>query len=190
MDGIYDNAEAVIALSKPLEKSVEYGGIYTIPAIAAYDVLSPGGIVKLQIKTPSGDKLVDEYSLVNGYSFTANEYGVYRLIFTSEDVNGISRSIPVNVSVEYPEPPKGTINGTVNKTYKVGDTLQIPTCTITENPDAGNISLFVLMRTPDGMLYEVSGTYTFIKAGNYQLVYRLTDEYENVMRIVYNITVE
>ena len=189
-DEIYDNAEAVIAITKPFEKSVAYGETYVVPALVAYDVLSPGGKVTLEVKKPSGDRLVSGCVLTNGYSFVAQDYGVYRLIFTMEDVNGLTRSITVNMKVEYTQLPQGTVNGTINTTYKVGDTLQIPSCTITENPDAGKIELVVLMRAADGSLYIVTDSFTFMQAGQYQLVYRLTDAYDNVTRIVYNITVQ
>jgi hypothetical protein len=92
--------------------------------------------------------------------------------------------------VEYDKPPILTVNGTISETYKVGDTLSIPTYTLTDSGVDVDVEVNVYLKDPDGQLREITNEYTFEKAGKYQVIYRAVDEYYNVTRIVYDVTVQ
>ena len=188
-NSVSDTNEPILAMKQVFQKYAYIGDRYKIPALDAFDVLSPGGKVSLSVKAPNG-YLVQNHDLMKAYEFDVSQYGTYKLILTVSDSNGNSSSETVNVKVEYDQPPVITINGEVGKTYKVGDKLTIPTYTVEKNSVAGRIDVLIMVRTSEGALYEVSNEYEFKKAGKYQLVYRATDEYYNVTRVVYDITVE
>ncbi len=190
-EGLVDNVEPVIALTNTLNKSAKYGEEYTVPATMAYDVLSSVSSVRLEIRKPSGGtKVVQNYLLTKDFTFTIEEFGIYRIILTPYDAIGNNYSTTINLKVDYNQPPEIVVNGNINEKYRVGDTIEIPTYTVTQNSDAGTIDVIVMIRDADGALHEVNGSFLLTKAGNYELVYRATDKYYNVTRVVYTFVVE
>ena len=189
-DGMSDSTAPILALQKNFSRYSYIGSTYEIPAMEAYDVLSLGATVMLRIMAPDKTFVVTNYSLAEGYSLNTTQYGSYRVELIATDANGTSGTLSFSVKVDYDQLPQMTVNGTVNETYKVGDTLQLPSYTVVENAAAGEIKVYVMMRNSKGYYEFVSGEYVFESAGEYQLVYRAVDEYYNVTRIVYNITVE
>lgn len=189
-DGLNDNTEAVIALTKSFDKYALYGEEYTIPAIMAYDVLSACSKVCLEIKKPSGGRVVRDYLLTKDFTFTIDEYGIYRIILTSIDAKGNNLSTTINLKVEYDKLPEIIVNGNINEKYSVGDILQVPGYTVTQNVSAGDIEVIVMVKDACGALHEVTDSFKLTTAGTYQLIYRATDEYYNVTRVVYTFVVE
>lgn len=181
------------------------GGQYTLgetlklPKIIANDVLSGNVDAYVTVTMPSGtvakdslSRLMDEF-LYDGSEIEVllSEYGDYKIVVKATDVSGNVSTSNLRVSVVDKEKPQMTVNGNVVETAKVGDKINLPKATATDNYAEPTISVYVICAGGNTYLFE-NGENSFIanQAGVYTVVYTASDDMGNFVSAYYKITVE
>lgn len=169
------------------EERVPSGTTVTIGSAIAYDVLSPIGEIRVEVKR--GDEtIVAEKPLAAGETFTANECGRYRITYRVSDKNGNAASDYVEFSVYDPIKPELTFNGKIADKVKVGATIKLPKYTISDDRK-DEVSVHVYIIAPDGTSATVTnGKYTVKAKGTYTIVYLAKDPNDNF--VIYRFIVK
>ncbi len=140
----------------------------------ACDVLDTYADIKISVKKPDGTYATAEdgtllKSAPNGeYSLVLNEFGSYNVQYNAFDSNGNSGTFTRNISVYDFIPPELYIEDEIDKTADVGDKIDLPSATVSDNRTATkDITIEVIVYNPNGswkmyasgMKYEAKGTY-------------------------------
>lgn len=186
--------------------SYAIGDIYTIGRAVAADVLSPRVDFTLTVRDPQGNVVRD----VNGvllenadpgteYSFEITQLGQYQVSYTAAENEAFTprpntARLGFVVNVEDSVPPEITFGGSLAGTAKVGDTIVLPSYTVTDNMTAAEeiaVSVFVL--NPNGVLIPMSGnSFTPSYAGVYEfrIVAMDSDGNSTMVRLAVTVTAE
>lgn len=185
-----------------------YGGFYSkgenytvCPAVSA-DVLAPVVDFSLTVTDPDGNCVytTDGIALdgVNPNAFyviALNKYGVYTVTYSSVE-NNAPKTNPTQfvyeINVVDDEAPVCTITGEAPTKAKKGDSVVLPTYTVTDNLTAAEkITAYAIVVNPNGRrIYVTGGSFKADFAGEYQVKYYFTDEAGNTAEYSFKITVE
>lgn len=177
----YIKADGVYEGRVPVGTEIKFG------SVAAYDVLSSLGEVKVSVKR--GEETVfAEKTLVTGEKFTADKCGKYRITFKVSDKNGNSATDYAEFSVYDPVKPELTFDKQPESKVKVGTALKLPNYTVVDN-QKDEVVVRVYVITPDGKRISVKeNEYTFAERGVYTVIYMATDPNDNF--VIYRFVVE
>jgi hypothetical protein len=196
MNAEKDNIPPVITVNGIVDTS--YGVNTTVKTFMGYatDVLAENVNVTMTIYDPNYEVVVD----VNGlpleyvdaskeYEIVLSMYGVYIVEYMAEDANGgINMETIVYIVEDYLAPTVKV--DTANLTCKLGDRVELPTATFTDNcTSAENMGAYIMYYNPNGqcfLVYDIivqntiRGVHTFDVVGEWKIIYYVFDEMYNV----------
>ena len=176
------------------EKVVEKGAEITVYSMVAGDVLSQVVYAAVSV-TFNGNPVVSKEgitlsnaSVANTYHFVASEMGKYTISYTAIDAVGRSVTIGFYITVQDMVAPviKG-VSG-IPTEANVGDVLEIPTTTATDDCDgAVKVTMYVIYPDLTARVLTESKHFTFIQAGTYIVRYMAIDASGNATSLDYKI---
>lgn len=206
--GSTDRILPQIVADEDTDNNYDIGETATIYAVKAFDVLSPVTSVKVTVTAPNGTRVLDNVEGSEEYTISLDNYGVYTVKYTATDSYGKKANYSKTIFVKETEVPELTVNSDkIKTTYKVGDTIEIPSYTVTD--DSGSYNLDVMLICPDNyivyLMNDDSGnvqsclvaenaklprgllvnenTFRLTKAGTYTLRYFAYDEFYNCVTV-------
>ncbi len=185
-----DNQGPVIVLAGG-SKDVFFlpGDTLAVGAAKAYDVLQGAAVVRVTVKTPDGE-IFFSGAADQLREYTLESYGVYQILYESNDFLGKRTETSIVAIVKDVMPPDIKIFGQYEQAFSVGKKIGIASAEAEDNVELE--SLRVLIRTPDLGVIEVRAgdEYVFSSRGRYEIIYRAEDKSRNVTRVVFSIMVE
>lgn len=172
----------------------------------ATDVLCENIDVKMSVLTST----YEPYTATDGtvlnmvdatkpYEIQLTEYGNYYIEYTAKDSNGVESIIQLVYSVVDKESPALKLDGG-DKSCKVGDTIELPVATFSDNvSEIYSVQAYVMYTDPSGRCFlidciaedgKLTATYTFNQVGKWKISYYVYDEAYNVSKaeITVNVT--
>ena len=180
------------------------GSTVTLPAATAGDTLDPNVKFSLKVTDPNRNVVtsVDGITL-NGadptkeYTIKVDVYGQYLVTYTAEDTfnqrtNTTTLTYAINVLDEVK--PEIKFAGEFKQTVKVGETMVIPSFTVSDNVTAAeDIRITKYVLTPSGVLVTIPADSNSVKAtqsGKYEFRIIATDGAGNATMVKATVTVE
>ena len=205
INGHYFSEETRDWIAPTVEFIGDVGGEFTLwdeavlPKIIANDVLSGKVDAYVTLVAPSGNYVTTlDGKVLNNFRCDASElkvvfaeYGDYLLSVTAQDNMGNLAPVHFVYSVVDKIKPTMNVAGEVATTAKVGDLINLPKATATDNLSK-ELTVHVYVIAPNGYLSEIQGSDTGFKAtkaGVYMVVYSVSDEEGNFESKYYKITV-
>jgi hypothetical protein len=176
---------------KMVNSRTTFNSKFTVSAAIAYDLIQSGSsYAKVTVKDPQGNKIINE-RLTESTTITLNKYGTYSIQYEAIDSLGKKTISSFNVVVYDSEVPSIVVNGAIKQEYSVGETLKLPTSVVTDN-HSQNLTAKIYLKTPSANYIALNGgqDYRFEEKGSYLLVYSAQDNFGNLRRITYDITVK
>jgi hypothetical protein len=164
---------------------------FVVSSAMAYDFIQQGSsYARVTVKDPSQNTIINE-KLTSSTTITLNKYGTYTVQYRATDYLGKTTVKTFNVVVYDNESPTIIVNGTIKNEYSVGSKLTLPGCSVTDNCSQ-NLTAKIYIKTPSANYLTLDGKvpYEFKEKGSYLLVYSAQDEFGNLRRITYDITVK
>ena len=171
----------------PTLRYANFGENVLVSGASAWDVFGEVQSLNVRIVAPDRSK-VYEGEIGEDYFFNAGQYGIYTIVYTAADDSGRTANLRTSVSVTDSEAPKISGEYLFNAEYRVGDTVQLPGITATDNKDETPVTYYVVI-LPTGEWKIVKDSYTFTAAGNYVIRVVAADEAMNSAYFEYAVTV-
>ena len=161
----------------------QLGDVICIPAAKAFDVLQGNATVTVTVQSPTRT-IYNNVPISETLYVTADEYGYYRIIYTVKSGIRTDKLPATLIKVKDTVPPEISISGKVSETCKVGDTLTLPSASVSDNMSF-EMMLYVFVIEPNGRYVDVTEglTYTVSSAGKYRVVYYSVDEDYNMASV-------
>ena len=171
------------------------GDTVQLPSVRAYDILNSVKSITVSITSPGG-KSGDIYSAtVNGsqmdaIAVTPTSYGQYAVSYIIEDTVGNKTEVYKYFMIIDMQAPVINVQGNVPATVKVGDTISLPTATVSDNVQ-NDVEYCIAVQAPNGFTYLLnSNSYVFKDAGVYYVKYIAEDESCNIAVVEFVVTVK
>ncbi len=184
-----DRVEPMICMPTDLTKAM-YRSEITIPAAAAYDVLSDHADLKLTVKTPEGESakdtsgnLLEDVDGTKEYQIKISEYGQYRISYIASDGENDTRPLGYRISVLDTGAPEIELNGEIDDTVTVGDTVVLPEIQA-KDAAKSECTTWVNVTHPSGYITCETDTFVPAEEGSYELRFYASDEYGNIAKKV------
>ena len=168
------------------------GEVYTVAKAAAFDVIQSVSYVTVSLIDPDGNYLVKKNSTADiERQVTLEKYGYYRLEYTAYDYVGRKNTLNIRIVVKDTVPPEITVKGNYEHSYRTGQEITVLGADLRDDVTAtDDIGLIIYIRGPRGFTKAEAGAkYIFDQAGEYEIIYFATDDWNNVTRLTYEITV-
>lgn len=176
---------------KMVDSRMTINSEFTVSYATAWDFVQSGSsYARVTVKDPKGNQIINK-QLTENEKIILNQYGAYTIQYRATDSLGKSTVTSFNVVVYDNEVPTIIVNGTIKSEYAVGTTLTLPNATVSDNCSQ-NLVVDVYIKTPSAnyLLLGCGQTYKFEEKGAYLLVYSAQDDFGNLRRITYDITVK
>lgn len=196
-----DKIEPKIVLKGNYGGAYEYGKEITLPIAVAADVLNPN--ITFTMKVTCGKEVVKD---VNGkkledvdptkeYTIKASEYGKYNVVYTAyESFSEKDASLSYMIHVTDDVAPEMKFSGKPAKTAKAGDTISIPSYSVSDNvTEEKDIVVNKYVEDANGVLIPLLGDSNAIKAekaGKYKFIVMAFDKEGNVCNESWTVTVK
>ena len=177
-----------IQLNSFIPRTTEVNLPFTVPSAIAADVLSAE--VTLSVKITKGSKTIYEGAIDKDYTFTPTDYGNYKIAYTAK-AGGRSATSSYFISVKDRIKPTMTLSGSKPTTGKVGQAINLPTVTVSDNYSE-NMRVWIYITEPTGRmitLEEGATSYVPTMKGKHRVSYYVCDEYANYVYEKFVITV-
>lgn len=142
-----DNVDPQIAIQGEYLYKRKVGDTLTVYAAKAYDVLNEVVDFTVSVTAPDGSILLNKASPDQEHEVVLNKQGIYKIIYTAKDSAGNDVRGGGSVEAGDVSKPTLTVNGSVAKSYKVGDTVELPNITITDDTGTAYCDIFVELPT-------------------------------------------
>ena len=157
-----------------------------IPAVLAVDVLGEILQATVTVVCPDGTsaqavggKLLSKASAYESYRMMLTQAGSYTVQYIISDTAGFRQKIEKTLIVPDTEAPVVKVNGTISKTAKVGDTINISKVTATDNVSK-DVKVYVIIIKPSSYAYVAEGgSVKLDTAGTWTIRYFVYDDYYN-----------
>lgn len=184
-----DVTAPVVILSDEMARNAKKGSTVSIPSAYCADVFSFSCSVTLDVYSPDGSLLFHSDDPSKASSFVVDEYGQYLVSFTAVDKEGNTLNDTMVVEVSDDVPPMITLAQTPAKSAKVGESVSLPSASVSDNSD-GAVELYIFLIDPLGQMSDVtSGSFTPGQAGHYVIRYYAVDAAGNVAMLDYSLEV-
>lgn len=142
--------------------------------------------------TASDGTVLDNAPADKTYYVSADSYG-YLSIRYDVSAGGRQNNVSYSVEIADTERPTLTVNGSLPSSVKIGESVSLPTYTVSDNYSESNeIAVRCFVRNLDNYRYEqvtAGETYTFRQAGKYAVRYTAVDGAGNVTNVEFTVTV-
>lgn len=174
---------------EPAFDDLSLGGTASVPAAAAYDVLSPISEVKVSLTKPDGSKPLDGAGCASPASVMVDQLGRWIVEYVADDGNELFPAQRRYVfDIEDDSAPKIYVDG-VPTSAKAGEETQFPAAYVFDNVTQ-NCECYVIVIAPDGFRRVAEGgKFVFPEAGKYIVQYYAYDDAMNVARLVFTVSV-
>ena len=190
-----DNIRPEIILENVIIPVAELGETVTVSKALILDVLNPlvqGSITvsfgKTYVTSIDGVQL-QKQSVNRDWQFIANEYGDYIVSYEATDGAGRTQRYNYIVTVLDSGNPEITVNGSIVSSVNIGETIQLPTATVTDDVDS-EIECRVYVFGPDYSVRFVNGSFKPNKKGNYRVCYTAVDGAGNISIVEFTVEVK
>ncbi len=188
-DNTSDNITPVLWLNGAVDGRYQIGSTALIPSAGAFDILNAISALNVTITAPDGTVLLSNAPADIEYKLTLGQYGTYMVVYKAEDSAGNIITTTKSILVSDDRAPTLTFNGDIAKTAKVGDTINLPSYTISDNDPSGVI-VDITFRKPNGQFDLVKeSTVKLEAAGRYTINYFAVDADRNTSIYSYSIVV-
>ena len=161
----------------------------TLISATAYDVLNAVGDIMVSVKLGS-KTILSERVLVPGETFTVTECGTYTITYKVADSAKNTAPDKIEFAVYDPVKPTLSFDGEIASEAKVGQKIDLPKYTISDNNPDG-VQVYAYIMAPDGTKAKIQGnTVTFTQKGTYVLTFLVTDEHNNATMYRFAVTVK
>ena len=204
-----------IVVDDDADNNYNIGDTATIPAVKAFDVLNPIQSVKVTVIAPDGTRVLNNADGTTEHTIRLEQYGTYAVTYTATDNFGKRAPYYKTISVKETENPRLEVNTkAIGKTYKVGDKIEIPSYTVSDNSGGYNLDVMLICpdnyivyllndnsgeitsclnaenaKLPSGLLVDKK-TFRLNKSGVYTLRFFAYDEFYNCVTVDVTIVVE
>jgi hypothetical protein len=158
------------------DNSFVYGTVAYFPAIEARTALSGLTTAKLTVTSPSGKVIIDNQNAYNDYSFTIDEYGSYKVVY-SVPFRSTTYKFNYTVRVFKEIFPEISLKTALKESYKVGTTVTIPEVVVSGAGKKLTTKCYIML--PDSSLVSVKAgdKIKLETCGVYKLQVIVMDEY-------------
>lgn len=189
----WSEASAVLSFSNRLAVAtvLPLGKTFYIPSCKPIDLTSNVSTANVSVTAPDGEtRVINREDVKKELSFVAAELGEYKISYAITDGNGNDGRASYVVQVVDQINPAMTISAKLKSEIKLGATVTFPTATATDDVD-GACDVLIIVRNLDtyGLKVADNGTYTFDKAGKYEIIYQTHDLSYNYTQHVFTVTV-
>lgn len=180
VDPFVDLFPPIIAIKGDMaSQKVIYAGILKVYSAKAYDVVDFYAVVTVSVMNPEGRWLYRDAPIDKDISIILDQYGKYSVIYKATDSTGIFTSEKrFNYTVNDEISPSLYVNGTIDSSFKVGDTVTLPQATAIDNYDL-SVKLYIFVVKPNGKREVYNNNYTFTETGEYRIIYYAYDKNYN-----------
>lgn len=198
-----DRSAPNVSLSGDYGGYYSKGATYVFRAAVSADVLAPVVDFGMSVKDPDGNYAVSvdgitlkDVDPTRTYTLKLDKYGVYGVSYTSVENNAPRQNPNTGVSYEIhvtdDEAPVYTVSKNMSRKIKLGETVELPTFTVTDNlTSAENIVSYMVIVNPNGRsVYVTGGSFKFDFAGKYKISCYFADEAGNTAVYSFTVTVE
>ncbi len=184
-----------VIVGEAVRGTFSIGEKITIDPIMASDVLDPSITCSVSVKAPDGTfatatdgtALKKAKSAGKTYQFELMQTGVYMITYEAVDTNGNPASYAFAINVVDKNPPEIVVDTTA-VSAKVGDTITVRKCVVTDDMSAEEkVTVLITVTTPDLTIYSVEETFEITKAGKYTVTYYAYDEANNFTIVSYDV---
>lgn len=193
----YDLANPLIVLEGTLPTGLVLGQTVSVPAVHAYDALSPYTEVRVTVQSPDGSVVFADELYRDGLSFTVENYGLYYIRYVATDATGNTSQATYTIGASDTTAPTIALSSEEELHGKAGKIVSIPNAVVQDDRDEAP-RLFLYVIGPDAAM-EVLGEVTAenaitgfmpTSAGRYTLVYYAIDADYNASVVTISVTVE
>jgi hypothetical protein len=184
-DATADNIRPEIILESVIVPIAKLGESVTVPKALCMDVLDPFvsasvtvSFGKTYVQSTDGISL-NAQDVSRDWQFVAEAYGDYIVTYVAVDGVGKKQQYSYIITVLDSGLPVVTVNGKVQDTASLGDSIALPTATVTDDVDK-EISYKILVFGPDSSVRFASGSFKPNKKGVYRVCYTAVDKAGNV----------
>ncbi|MBQ2986753.1 MAG: hypothetical protein IJE23_04650 [Tyzzerella sp.] len=185
-----DKTAPLVSVVNPISYVVKNSEVI-LPTAFATDVLADEATVSMSVLDPDGEVVSasDGTKLKNvtpdkEYAITIEKYGTYRIEYKATDGTNETRSVVSRVNVVDETAPALKLKKTISSTTKVGDKLEFPEVTCSDNiSEKENIKLSVTVKHPSGIVTAESKFVELTEEGVYEITFLAVDEAGNVGRL-------
>lgn len=193
----YDLANPLMVLEGSLPTGLVLGQTVAIPAVHAYDALSPYTEVRVTVQSPDGSVVFADELYRDGLTFTVETYGLYYIRYVATDATGNTSQATYTIGASDTTAPTIALSGYDELHGKAGKTVSIPNAIVQDDRDEAP-RLFLYVVGPDAaveVLGEVTAEnaiagFTPASAGRYTIVYYAIDADYNASVVTVSVTVE
>ncbi len=179
----YDEVMPVAGLMGDVSGDYEKGSAFEMPKVVFGDVLSYAVTGTVSVFAPDGTAVISNAALHEKLSLTLDSYGYYRFEYTLTDGEFNTGKRIFRVFAADVTPPEISFDETVISSATSGDTLIVPSVTITDdNESDGEAEYYIYIRDPDTLLTRVRAgeSVKLDKVGIYKIIVYATDGSGNV----------
>lgn len=162
-------------------KAYLIGDKIEVPLAYGADELSSYMEVLVVVKNPSGDVIIEEQPIKAGLFFNVEEYGIYSIIYKTEDAAGLVCDNAVcNINIQDLEAPTITLLSRKDIEVKINEEISIPEVIVQDNYSE-EVIVKVLVKDQTGRFFAVeNNTYVPTSEGTHTIVYCAIDENFNL----------
>lgn len=186
-----DNKSPDISLNNsiPTLRYEEYGSTVLVSGAKAWDVF--GSVTSLKVKVTAPDKtVVYEGNIDKDYTFTANQYGTYNIVYTAIDNSLMSATKRTSVCILDTQAPTIQDGNSFKAVYSVGDKISLPEIVAKDNKDEHVGTYYVIILPTGEWKVVTAASYTFTMKGNYVIREVAVDEALNTAYREFDIIVK
>ena len=199
-----DNSRPMLTTMEQLVKNVFKDSVYNFQKMIVCDVLCPNVSATLTVRSPSGAVVtsIDGVALsgtdaFREYEVRMTEYGDYQVTVQAKESEGWKYTnqayFTYTVTVTDGESPTIVFEDDFDTDLEVGDVLEIPEFTVSDNYTAEeNITVMITITNPKGLpiyLYDGARGVRCEYVGTYRVTILLLDEMGNLTTFEKNVTV-
>ena len=199
-----DNSRPMLSTMEAIEKNVFKDSVYTFQKMIVCDVLCPNVSATLTVVSPSGGAVtsMDGVTLsgvdaMREYKVLMTEYGDYQVTVQAKESEGWKYTnqayYTYTITVADGEAPTIVFEDDFDTDLKVGDVLEIPKYSVSDNHTAAeNITVMITVTNPKGLpiyLYNGASGVRCEYVGTYKITVLVLDEMGNLTTFETSVTV-
>lgn len=187
-DGDKKSPDISLNHSLPTLRYEKYGSQILVSGATARDVF--GAVESLTVKITAPNKsVVYEGAIGEDYTYTANQYGTYNIVYTAVDDSNKKTTLRTAVCIADTEAPIIENKISFKAQYSVGEKITLPKITAKDNKDE-HVSTYFVIILPTGEWKPVStASYTFSIKGDYKIRAVAVDEALNTTYVEFVVRV-
>ena len=142
-----DNVAPQISIGGEYLYKRKVGDTLTVYPATAYDVLNEVVEFTVSVTAPDGSILLNKATPNQAYEVMLSMRGIYKIVYTAKDAVGNDVRGGSTVEAGDVNEPTLTVEGTIAKLYKVGDTVELPKVIVADDTSTAYCDIFIELPT-------------------------------------------